>query len=81
MNLADLPFGWQSWSPNEAPKKIDMAGENQSESPSSSPRPVEEIDRSVIRFAGDSGDGMQLTGNEFTRAVAMGGADLVEVVL
>ena len=27
--------------------------------------PVERLDRVVIRFAGDSGDGMQLTGDRF----------------
>ena len=30
----------------------------------------------VIRFAGDSGDGMQLTGAEFTRAAAVSGNDI-----
>lgn len=30
----------------------------------------------VIRFAGDSGDGMQLTGNNFTEATAISGNDL-----
>ena len=30
----------------------------------------------VIRLAGDSGDGIQLTGTEFTRAVALGGSDI-----
>ena len=30
----------------------------------------------VIRFAGDSGDGMQLTGNNFTEATAIYGNDL-----
>lgn len=30
----------------------------------------------VIRFAGDSGDGMQLTGNQFTLATALAGNDL-----
>jgi 2-oxoglutarate/2-oxoacid ferredoxin oxidoreductase subunit alpha len=30
----------------------------------------------VIRFAGDSGDGMQLTGTEFTRAAAVAGNDI-----
>ncbi len=39
-------------------------------------RPVEEIETVVIRFCGDSGDGMQLTGTEFTRATAMAGNDL-----
>lgn len=36
-----------------------------------------EIDRVIIRFAGDSGDGMQLTGDRFTSASAMFGNDLV----
>ena len=36
----------------------------------------EEIDSVVIRFAGDSGDGMQLTGAQFTHASAMVGNDL-----
>ena len=30
----------------------------------------------VVRFAGDSGDGMQLTGSRFTQEAALGGADL-----
>ena len=37
---------------------------------------VEERDRVVIRFAGDSGDGMQLTGDRFTNATAVLGNDL-----
>lgn len=35
-----------------------------------------EVDRVVIRFAGDSGDGMQLTGERFTSATAFFGNDL-----
>src|SRR5438046_4479806 len=35
-----------------------------------------ELDRAVIRFAGDSGDGMQLTGDRFTSASAVFGNDL-----
>lgn len=35
-----------------------------------------EISSVVIRFAGDSGDGMQLTGNNFTEATALYGNDL-----
>ena len=35
-----------------------------------------ELDRVVIRFAGDSGDGMQLVGNRFTAASALLGNDL-----
>ncbi|HEX2234232.1 MAG TPA: 2-oxoacid:acceptor oxidoreductase subunit alpha, partial [Thermoleophilaceae bacterium] len=37
---------------------------------------VEKRDRVVVRFAGDSGDGMQLTGSRFTDATAMVGNDL-----
>src|SRR5687767_1364826 len=37
---------------------------------------VEERDRVVVRFAGDSGDGMQLTGDRFTNATAVLGNDL-----
>jgi 2-oxoglutarate ferredoxin oxidoreductase subunit alpha len=37
---------------------------------------VEERERVVIRFAGDSGDGMQLTGSRFTDATALLGNDL-----
>ena len=38
---------------------------------------VIEKERVVVRFAGDSGDGMQLTGTQFTAAAAMFGNDLV----
>jgi 2-oxoglutarate ferredoxin oxidoreductase subunit alpha len=37
---------------------------------------VEKKDRVVVRFAGDSGDGMQLTGSRFTDATAVVGNDL-----
>ena len=36
----------------------------------------EKIDQAVIRFAGDSGDGMQITGSQFTNTVALYGNDL-----
>ncbi|MFZ0171425.1 MAG: 2-oxoacid:acceptor oxidoreductase family protein, partial [Acidimicrobiales bacterium] len=39
-------------------------------------RPVEPIDQIVIRFAGDSGDGMQVTGDRFTNESAIFGNDL-----
>jgi 2-oxoglutarate ferredoxin oxidoreductase subunit alpha len=39
-------------------------------------RPVERLDSVVIRFAGDSGDGMQLTGDRFTAETARMGNDL-----
>ena len=34
------------------------------------------IDQAVIRFAGDSGDGMQITGSQFTNTVALYGNDI-----
>jgi 2-oxoglutarate ferredoxin oxidoreductase subunit alpha len=37
---------------------------------------IEERERVVIRFAGDSGDGMQLAGSRFTDATALTGNDL-----
>ncbi|WP_055626462.1 2-oxoacid:acceptor oxidoreductase subunit alpha [Streptomyces hirsutus] len=37
---------------------------------------VTELDRVVIRFAGDSGDGMQLVGDRFTQDTAVFGNDL-----
>ncbi len=39
-------------------------------------RPKETLERVTIRFAGDSGDGIQLSGNQFTLATAMAGNDL-----
>jgi 2-oxoglutarate ferredoxin oxidoreductase subunit alpha len=38
---------------------------------------VEERERVVVRFAGDSGDGMQVAGDRFTSATAVLGNDLV----
>ncbi len=37
---------------------------------------LREVERIIIRFAGDSGDGMQLTGDRFTSASALFGNDL-----
>lgn len=36
----------------------------------------DELESAVVRFAGDSGDGMQLTGGQFTEATALAGNDL-----
>ena len=36
---------------------------------------VQELDHVIIRFAGDSGDGMQLTGDRFTQETAIFGND------
>jgi len=40
-------------------------------------RPIEELESVVIRFVGDSGDGMQLAGTEFSKAVAKAGHGFV----
>ena len=39
-------------------------------------KPVEQITQVVVRFAGDSGDGMQLTGSQFTSETAIIGNDI-----
>jgi 2-oxoglutarate ferredoxin oxidoreductase subunit alpha len=39
-------------------------------------RQVQQVETVTIRFVGDSGDGMQLTGTEFTKATALAGNDL-----
>ena len=50
-----------------------MTTETQIEPPRSA---VQELDEVVIRFAGDSGDGMQLTGSQFADTTALVGNDL-----
>lgn len=40
-------------------------------------RPAKKLERVVIRFSGDSGDGMQLTGNRFGADAARMGNDIV----
>ena len=39
-------------------------------------KPIEQIERVAIRFCGDSGDGIQLTGTKFTESTALAGNDL-----
>src|SRR5204862_355166 len=39
-------------------------------------KPITILEDVTIRFAGDSGDGMQLTGNQFTSTTALLGNDL-----
>ncbi|MDP6930733.1 MAG: 2-oxoacid:acceptor oxidoreductase family protein, partial [Planctomycetota bacterium] len=53
-----------------------MTDIDQNEALSGQNRPVDEVDEIVISFAGDSGDGMQLTGGQFTRTTALMGNDL-----
>ncbi|MCU0668454.1 MAG: 2-oxoacid:acceptor oxidoreductase subunit alpha [Myxococcota bacterium] len=43
---------------------------------SSHPKKSQRLDRVAIRFAGDSGDGVQLTGTKFTESTALAGNDL-----
>ncbi len=45
-------------------------------SPAGVQKPHERVERVAIRFAGDSGDGMQLTGTQFTESTALAGNDL-----
>ncbi|WP_243451011.1 2-oxoacid:acceptor oxidoreductase subunit alpha [Sphingosinicella sp. CPCC 101087] len=44
--------------------------------PADEPRSAEAPEAVVVRFAGDSGDGMQLTGGQFTLSTALAGNDL-----
>ncbi|WP_262693890.1 2-oxoacid:acceptor oxidoreductase subunit alpha [Kordiimonas aquimaris] len=37
---------------------------------------IQTLESAVVRFAGDSGDGMQLTGSQFTTSTALAGSDL-----
>lgn len=39
-------------------------------------KPTREVETVVIRFAGDSGDGMQVTGSQFTNVSALAGNDI-----
>ena len=41
-----------------------------------SSKPVEQLSQVIVRFAGDSGDGMQLTGSQFTTETALLGNDI-----
>lgn len=49
---------------------------NSAQDPQAGELPLQQLDRVVLRFAGDSGDGMQVTGNQFTRTSAIFGNDL-----
>jgi 2-oxoglutarate ferredoxin oxidoreductase subunit alpha len=42
----------------------------------STSKPVEQLSQVIVRFAGDSGDGMQLTGSQFTSETALLGNDI-----
>ncbi|MDG2303927.1 MAG: 2-oxoacid:acceptor oxidoreductase subunit alpha [Candidatus Binatia bacterium] len=49
---------------------------NDGQTTSATTKKTQEVDTVVIRFAGDSGDGMQLTGTQFTNASALAGNDI-----
>ncbi|HEX5119549.1 MAG TPA: 2-oxoacid:acceptor oxidoreductase subunit alpha [Pseudonocardiaceae bacterium] len=53
---------------------VDVGGNGSS--PAAADGGIRKLDRVVIRFAGDSGDGMQLTGDRFTSEAAAYGNDL-----
>ena len=55
---------------------MDTQEQQNSQPPVPAVRPIEEVESVVIRFCGDSGDGMQLTGGEFTKASALAGNDI-----
>ncbi|MEV6650260.1 hypothetical protein, partial [Streptomyces sp. NPDC051219] len=52
-------------SPAEQADGADEAAVGEQRAPSGE-KEVRRLDRVIIRFAGDSGDGMQLTGDRFT---------------
>ncbi|MFI0898625.1 2-oxoacid:acceptor oxidoreductase subunit alpha [Streptomyces sp. NPDC020983] len=56
---------------DESPAVVDVLGEQRSPA-----KETKRLDRVIIRFAGDSGDGMQLTGDRFTSETASFGNDL-----
>jgi 2-oxoglutarate ferredoxin oxidoreductase subunit alpha len=55
----------------ETPVAVDVLGEQRTPA-----KETKRLDRVIIRFAGDSGDGMQLTGDRFTSETASFGNDL-----
>ena len=54
----------------------DVAVNGKPESLGQTKRPIQILEDVTIRFAGDSGDGMQLTGTQFTNTTALIGNDL-----
>jgi 2-oxoglutarate ferredoxin oxidoreductase subunit alpha len=53
-----------------------QATATQAQAPSHQQKPLQELDSAVIRFCGDSGDGMQLVGTQFTNVSAAFGNDV-----
>ncbi|MEV5067080.1 2-oxoglutarate ferredoxin oxidoreductase subunit alpha, partial [Streptomyces sp. NPDC053794] len=63
-------------SPAEQADGADSAVVGEQRTAGGSSKDVRRLDRVIIRFAGDSGDGMQLTGDRFTSETASFGNDL-----
>ncbi|MFJ2946021.1 2-oxoglutarate ferredoxin oxidoreductase subunit alpha, partial [Streptomyces sp. NPDC090114] len=61
---------------SEKRRGSDMVSTGASASRAPGTAEVRRLDRVIIRFAGDSGDGMQLTGDRFTSETASFGNDL-----
>ncbi|GHH19886.1 2-oxoacid:acceptor oxidoreductase subunit alpha [Streptomyces lanatus] len=57
-------------------EQADEAVVGEQRKPAGTTKDVRRLDRVIIRFAGDSGDGMQLTGDRFTSETATFGNDL-----
>ena len=55
----------------------DVSGSLIEPDPRNSAIPTTELETVTIRFAGDSGDGIQLTGDQFTYSSAMIGNDVI----
>jgi 2-oxoglutarate ferredoxin oxidoreductase subunit alpha len=58
------------------PLRVTLRGNVTTETDQPPSLPIQELERVTIRFAGDSGDGMQLTGSQFTRTAAVYGNDI-----
>jgi 2-oxoglutarate/2-oxoacid ferredoxin oxidoreductase subunit alpha len=56
--------------------RADIGGEPKPMATETLPRRRETVEQAVIRFCGDSGDGMQITGSQFTNTAALFGNDL-----
>jgi len=62
---------------SQNPQATDPTPDPETPKPASPTRkPTEQVERVAIRFCGDSGDGMQLTGTKFTESTALAGNDL-----
>jgi 2-oxoglutarate ferredoxin oxidoreductase subunit alpha len=76
-NLSAGTDSEQSGDPGEHPGENGEHGGGRPAGPGApGAKRIERLDRVVIRFAGDSGDGMQLTGDRFTAETASLGNDL-----